>query len=130
MEEAYQLVLPILAYAGILRLVARNGSLLTTRIDWLGHRHEDWQQKGAAMGSKQNTQQIAALSYEEGQEQLHRILERLEATDLPLDESLELYEQGMKLAAHCGQKLEEAELRVKQWRPDPTLQECIRSQDT
>ncbi len=82
------------------------------------------------MGSKETAaEQIVALSYEEGYAQLQKILERLEAADLPLAESLALYEFGMKLAAHCGQRLEEAELRVKQWAPDGSLQELINRRD-
>ena len=55
------------------------------------------------------------LSYEEAFDQLEQILQALESGDLPLEESLSLYEQGAGLAAYCGQKLDEAELRVRQW---------------
>ena len=68
--------------------------------------------------------EIAELSYEDSYEQLQAVLERLEAADLPLDDSLELYESGMKLAARCGQLLEEAELRVRKWQPDGSLVAC------
>lgn len=68
-------------------------------------------------------EQIAELSYEDSYRQLQEVLERLEAADLPLAESLELYESGMKLAARCAKLLEEAELRVRKWQPDGTLVE-------
>ncbi len=68
-------------------------------------------------------EQIAELSYEDSYRQLQEVLERLEAADLPLAESLELYESGMKLAARCGKLLEEAELQVRKWQPDGTLVE-------
>ena len=42
---------------------------------------------------------------------------RLEEGDLPLEESLSLFEQGLALAASCARKLDEAELRVRQWQP-------------
>ncbi len=73
--------------------------------------------------------QIADLSYEESYAQLQAVLERLEAADLPLADSLELYESGMKLAARCGKLLEEAELRVRMWQPDGTLYEFSGNQD-
>lgn len=57
------------------------------------------------------------LTYEEAYEQLEQILHALESGDLPLDESLALYERGAALAAHCTQLLDEAELRVEQWQP-------------
>ncbi|MDE0199286.1 MAG: exodeoxyribonuclease VII small subunit [Caldilineaceae bacterium] len=65
--------------------------------------------------------QTAELPYEESYAQLQAILEKLEAADLPLAESLDLYEAGVKLAARCGVLLEEAELRVRKWEPDGTL---------
>ena len=55
------------------------------------------------------------LSYEASFSQLEQVLGRLEQTDLPLEEALALYEKGAALAALCAKKLEEAELRVRQW---------------
>ncbi len=56
----------------------------------------------------------------EGFEALYRRLEetvaRLEEGGLTLAESLELYEEGMKLARRCQELLQEAELRVTQLR--------------
>ncbi|MYC94152.1 MAG: exodeoxyribonuclease VII small subunit [Caldilineaceae bacterium SB0661_bin_32] len=63
------------------------------------------------------------LSYEESYARLQAILERLEAADLPLADSLDLYEAGVKLAERCGVLLEEAELRVRKWEPDGTVSE-------
>ncbi len=60
------------------------------------------------------------LSYEEAFNQLEQVLARLEAGDLPLEESLTLFEQGAALAALCARKLDEAELRVRQWQPGDT----------
>lgn len=71
----------------------------------------------------------AELSYEESYAQLQTILERLEAADLPLADSLDLYEAGVKLAARCGVLLEEAELRVRKWEPDGTLTDLSNNSD-
>ena len=60
----------------------------------------------------------ADLSYEEAFAQLEEILAALESGDLSLDETLVKYEAGAALAAFCERKLEEAELRVRQWQPD------------
>lgn len=57
------------------------------------------------------------LSYEEAYNQLEEILNALENSDLPLEESLKLYEVGAQLAAYCTHKLDEAELRVRKWQP-------------
>lgn len=72
---------------------------------------------------KDNAEQIAELSYEESYRRLQEVLEKLEAADRPLADSLELYESGMELAARCGELLAEAELRVKKWQPDGALVE-------
>lgn len=58
---------------------------------------------------------IAQLSYEESYARLQNVLEALESGDLPLEESLRIYELGTHLTTHCAQKLEEAELRVRRW---------------
>ena len=58
------------------------------------------------------------LSYEVAYQKLEQILQALENGDLPLEESLKLYELGATLAATCSRKLDEAELRVRQWQPD------------
>ena len=62
----------------------------------------------------------AKMTYEEAYAQLEEVLASLEAGDLSLEESLARYEVGAKLAAYCEGKLDEAELRVRQWQPDDT----------
>jgi exodeoxyribonuclease VII small subunit len=57
------------------------------------------------------------LSFEDAFARLEEILHSLEMGDLPLEESLSLYEKGASLAAYCARKLDEAELRVRQWQP-------------
>ena len=69
------------------------------------------------------------LSYEEAYQQLEQILQALESGDLPLEESLKLYELGAKFAATCARKLDEAELRVRQWQPDDQTNELDDWQD-
>ncbi len=61
---------------------------------------------------------IEKLEYEEASHQLEQILETLESGELPLEQSLALYELGANLAAHCAKKLDEAELRVRKWQSD------------
>ena len=43
-----------------------------------------------------------ALSYDEAFAQLEAILASLEEGDLPLEQTLALYEEGAKLAAYCA----------------------------
>jgi len=44
---------------------------------------------------------------------LETIVERLEQGELPLDESVRLFEEGMKLAQSCKQELDSAEGRIQ-----------------
>ena len=53
------------------------------------------------------------LAFEAAFSQLEEIVGKLEAGDLPLDDALALFEQGQRLAAYCGTKLDEAELKVQ-----------------
>lgn len=64
--------------------------------------------------------ELTNLTYEEAYDRLEQILQSLESGDLPLEKALSLYEQGAALAAYCATKLDEAELRVRQWQPGDT----------
>jgi exodeoxyribonuclease VII small subunit len=45
--------------------------------------------------------------------QLETVVERLEKGDLTLDESVRLFEEGMKLSNACKEELEQAEGRIQ-----------------
>ena len=52
-------------------------------------------------------------SFEASLEELEQIVRHLEAGDLPLDRSLELFEQGVRLSRECQRRLDEAERKVE-----------------
>lgn len=54
------------------------------------------------------------LTFEEAFERLDAIVARLESGELPLEDSVALYEEGQRLARLCGEMLDAAELRVSQ----------------
>jgi exodeoxyribonuclease VII small subunit len=54
------------------------------------------------------------LTFEQAYAQLEDIVAQLESGDLPLEESVALYEQGQQLARLCGEMLDSAELRIQQ----------------
>lgn len=56
---------------------------------------------------------IDALSFEQALAELERIVGQLESGQAPLEQSIELYERGARLKAHCEQRLEAARLRVE-----------------
>lgn len=53
-----------------------------------------------------------APTFEAALASLEDRVRRLEAGELPLEEALDLYEQGVELARVCHEQLEEAEQRV------------------
>ena len=61
--------------------------------------------------------EVEKLSFEEAFKELEDTVHRLEGGGLTLDESIALFERGMSLAEHCGQKLDDAELKVSQLAP-------------
>ncbi|HET8675395.1 MAG TPA: exodeoxyribonuclease VII small subunit [Blastocatellia bacterium] len=52
-------------------------------------------------------------SFESSLRELERIVEQLEAGDLPLEQSLDLFEQGVRLSRECQRRLDEAEQKVE-----------------
>ena len=52
-------------------------------------------------------------SFEEGLDQLEKVVKKLEDGDLPLEKSLELFEQGVRLSDSCQKQLREAEHKVE-----------------
>lgn len=52
-------------------------------------------------------------SFESSLEQLELIVRELEQGELPLERSLELFEQGVKLSRECQERLSQAERRIE-----------------
>lgn len=51
--------------------------------------------------------------FEKSFQQLETIVQRLEAEELSLDESLRLFEEGIGLSRFCHQKLEQIEKKIE-----------------
>lgn len=56
---------------------------------------------------------MAEKKFEDALARLEEIVGQLESGDLPLDLSLKLFEEGIKLSRVCNKRLEEAERRVE-----------------
>ena len=52
------------------------------------------------------------LNFEELMQKLESITTKLEKENLNLDESVKLFEEGMKISKECNEKLESAEKRI------------------
>jgi len=54
------------------------------------------------------------LTFEQSLEELETLVDKLERGQLTLDESLDTFETGMKLARVCTQKLTKSERKIEQ----------------
>lgn len=53
------------------------------------------------------------MDFEKKLGRLESIVEKMESGDLPLEESLKLFEEGVKLSRECNEQLSSAEQKVK-----------------
>ncbi len=51
-------------------------------------------------------------TFEKAMQQLEKIVQELEAGDIPLDKALKKFEEGMTLSKFCAGKLDETEKKV------------------
>jgi exodeoxyribonuclease VII small subunit len=64
--------------------------------------------------AKEKTSKSGGLTFEQAIDQLNGIVSRIEQGQVPLQESLEQYEKGMKLIQYCRGILQDAEKRIEQ----------------
>jgi len=60
-----------------------------------------------------NNHTMAEKKFEAALARLEEIVQELEKGDLPLEQSLKLFEEGIKLSRICNSRLEEAERKVE-----------------
>jgi exodeoxyribonuclease VII small subunit len=56
---------------------------------------------------------MAALKFEDALARLETIVAELEKGDLPLDDSLKIFEEGIKLSKNCLKMLDDAEKKIE-----------------
>jgi len=56
---------------------------------------------------------VAGVKFEQAMARLEAIVAELEKGDLPLDESLKIFEEGIRLSKNCLKVLEEAERKIE-----------------
>ena len=65
------------------------------------------------MPKREQVKSAAPSNFETQLATLERIVRELEHGDLPLEQSLDLFEQGVKLSRECQERLNEAERRIE-----------------
>ncbi|MEO1920617.1 MAG: exodeoxyribonuclease VII small subunit [Sphingomonadales bacterium CG12_big_fil_rev_8_21_14_0_65_65_10] len=56
---------------------------------------------------------IAEMSFEDALRALEDVMRKLEGGEVPLDQSIDLYERGEALRAHCQKRLDAAQARIE-----------------
>lgn len=56
---------------------------------------------------------MAKKSFEQAIQQLEKIIQDLESGDLPLEKSMNKFEEGIQLTRFCSQKLDETEQKIQ-----------------
>ena len=67
-------------------------------------------------GRRRPNDDVKAMSFEQALEALEKIVDDLERGDVPLDQSIRIYERGEALKAHCDRLLKAAEDKVEKIR--------------
>lgn len=62
----------------------------------------------------EHTGDAAELSFEDALARLEAIVEELEGGQMPLEEALQRFQEGVRLRATCLEKLETAEAKIEQ----------------
>lgn len=58
------------------------------------------------------------MTYEQAINRLEEIINKLEESDVSLDDALKLYEEGTALTAYCNSKLNEAKQKIVEIKKD------------
>ncbi|WP_417723431.1 exodeoxyribonuclease VII small subunit [Salipiger sp.] len=59
-----------------------------------------------------NETPVKDMSFEQAMKELEQVVSQLERGEVPLDESIALYQRGAELKAHCEARLKSAEEKV------------------
>jgi exodeoxyribonuclease VII small subunit len=69
--------------------------------------------EAASRQPRQPFAEIKGMSFETALKELEQIVTRLERGDVELEQSIDIYERGEALRAHCDQLLKRAEAKVE-----------------
>lgn len=64
--------------------------------------------------ARKKTDQETDMQFEEAMKRLEEVVHRLEEGEIPLEEAIQLYQEGVTLSRICGQKLDAIEAKITQ----------------
>lgn len=62
--------------------------------------------------------ELDSMTFEQAFSELESLVQEMESGEPELERALALFERGMQLAAHCNDRLDKAELRLRQLAPN------------
>jgi exodeoxyribonuclease VII small subunit len=65
------------------------------------------------MGQEEAKLNVEHYSFEEAIKRLEEVVELLEGGDIPLEEAINLYHEGVLLSRHCDLKLSQVEQKIQ-----------------
>ena len=71
-------------------------------------------EKSGENGGEQLSLEQKDISLEEALERLEEIVSSMDSESIDLEQSIELFQEGMELTRHCRQQISEAEQKVQQ----------------
>ena len=73
--------------------------------------------------------EIENMNFEETLQELENIINKLEAGEVPLDETITLYERGSELKKYCEKKLQSAEEKIQRISQKQSVSEGLKVED-
>ena len=73
--------------------------------------------------------EIENMNFEEALQELENIINKLEAWEVPLDETITLYERGSELKKYCEKKLQSAEEKIQRISQKQSVSEGLKVED-
>ena len=70
------------------------------------------ERRGIQRDIQMSDEPVGKMSFEDAMKELESVVGMLEAGEVPLEDSVKLYERGAALKEHCQKKLAEAEEKV------------------
>lgn len=58
-------------------------------------------------------EEMAQLTFEQALKRLEEVVGKLEESEVPLEEAIELFQEGMRLSKICGEKLDKVEQKIE-----------------
>lgn len=66
-----------------------------------------------SQSAKSGAEKDSRPDFERSMARLEQVVKKLDSPELPLDEAMKLFEEGVTLARDCQKQLEEAEARIE-----------------